>query len=62
MTKSAQDRFFLSTRIVDIAAPVTFGTPKLSGMCEFATPRATLGGAERKLIGVVLRELHGRQP
>jgi hypothetical protein len=57
MTKSAQNRLFLSTRTVDIAAPVTSDTPMLSGMCKFATPRATLGGAERKLIGVVLSEL-----
>jgi hypothetical protein len=57
MTKSAQIRLSLSARNGDVAAPITSGTPGLSGMSKSATPRAGPGGAERKLVGVVLSEL-----
>lgn len=58
MIKTAQFRPTSSACTASTATLVTSDTRALSGMSRFATIITALGSVERKLIGVVLSEIH----
>ncbi|MFZ2155377.1 MAG: hypothetical protein WAV72_04530 [Bradyrhizobium sp.] len=58
MIKTAQFWSIFSTCTASTSTLVASDTQALSGMSRFATIITALGGAERKLTGVVLNEIH----
>jgi hypothetical protein len=58
MTIKARFRHDFLVRAAEAASPGVSGTAELSAVSAFATLQAAPGDGERKLIGVVLSELH----
>jgi hypothetical protein len=58
MTITAHFRRHFLARAAKVVALAVSGTVRLSRVSAFATLGARLGGAERKLVGVVFSELH----